>query len=327
MKNSNIKKVFIAGHKGMVGSAITKKLEKDPSVAIIVEPKSNLNLLNQSQVTKFFESNEIDEVFIAAAKVGGINANQSFPADFIYQNLMIQANIINSAHIADVKKLLFLGSSCIYPANADQPMKESALLSGPLEKTNQPYALAKISGLELCHSFNTQFGTDFRGLMPSNLYGENDNFNLKNSHVIPALISKFHDAVASNHKQIKVWGTGKPKREFLHVDDLAEACIFVMSLDKEKFLEGINHNHCYLNVGSGEEVSISDVAIALKNISGFDGEIIYDNSMPDGTKRKLLDSTAIKNLGWKSTISLEDGLKKTYDWFSIHNSTIHGIKE
>ena len=327
MKNSNIKKVFIAGHKGMVGAAITKKLENDPSVEIIVAPKSNLNLLNQNQVTKFFESNEIDEVFIAAAKVGGINANQSFPADFIYQNLMIQANIINSAHITDVKKLLFLGSSCIYPANADQPIKESALLSGPLEKTNQPYALAKICGLELCHSFNTQFGKDFRGLMPTNLYGENDNFNLKTSHVIPALISKFHHAVTSNHKQITVWGTGKPKREFLHVDDFAEACIFVMSLDKNKFFGANNHNHCYLNVGSGEEVSINDVVRALKNISGFDGEIIYDNSMPDGTKRKLLDSTAIKNLGWKSTISLEDGLKKTYDWFSIHNSIIREIKE
>lgn len=327
MKNSNIKKVFIAGHKGMVGAAITKKLENDPSVEIIVAPKSNLNLLNQSQVTKFFESKKIDEVFIAAAKVGGINANQSFPADFIYQNLMIQANIINSAHITGVKKLLFLGSSCIYPANADQPMKESALLTGPLEKTNQPYALAKISGLELCHSFNTQFGKDFRGLMPTNLYGENDNFNLKTSHVIPALISKFHHAITSNQKQITVWGTGKPKREFLHVDDLAEACIFVMSLDKDKFLGAINHNHCYLNVGSGEEVSINDVVRDLKNISGFDGEIIYDNSMPDGTKRKLLDSTAIKNLGWESTISLEDGLKKTYDWFSIHNSIIREIKE
>ncbi len=307
--------VFVAGHNGMVGSAICRSLQKDPSNEVLLASRSQLDLTNQEKVVKFFHKNNIDEVYLAAAKVGGIHANNSFPADFIYQNLMIQTNIIHSANDVDIDKLLFLGSSCIYPAETSQPMSENALLSGSLESTNRAYAIAKIAGLELCNSFNKQYNRDYRCVMPTNLYGENDNFNLTTSHVIPALIAKFHHAVSTNQDEVIVWGSGNPMREFLHVEDLADACIYLMNLKKNIFNKGIKNDHCHINVGSGEEVSISELVKILTDISRFEGRIVFDKSMPDGTKRKLLNLEAIHGLGWKSKIPLESGLRKTYEWY------------
>jgi GDP-L-fucose synthase len=315
-------RIFVAGHLGMVGRAILSNLESKGFKNLIIANKSELDLTNQSQVNNFFSSQAVDQVYIAAAKVGGIYANSSYPGQFIYQNLMIQSNLINAAHKFNVKKLLFLGSSCIYPVNASQPMHENKLLSGPLEETNQAYSVAKISGIEMCKSYNIEYGTDFRCVMPTNLYGSNDNFHQENSHVIPALISKFYNAKISNAHQVTIWGSGKPLREFLHVEDLAEACVFIMSQSKKNFLNSLQFSSPHINIGSGNEISINELVNILTKISGFSGNIIFDKSKPDGAMRKLLDCSAIKGLGWSPNISIEQGLKSTYKWFENNQKNI-----
>ena len=310
---SNLKKVFIAGHNGMVGRALCKILRTNLKIQIITKDKKHLNFIDQHQVRNFFKKNKIDEVYIAAAKVGGIMANYNYPADFIYQNIMIQSNIIEAAFSSGVKKILFLGSSCIYPKFAEQPIVEDSLLKSSLEKTNEPYAIAKIAGLKMCESFNRQFGTDFRSVMPTNLYGPWDNFHLKNSHVMPALIRRFYEAKINNSKEIILWGTGEPLREFLHVDDMAEACVHVMSLDKNIFFQ--NNNFSHINIGSGSDISIKDLAMLICDIVGFKGKIKWDKDKPDGTPKKLMDSSRLYSLGWKPKIDLKSGIKNTYEWF------------
>jgi GDP-L-fucose synthase len=319
-------RIFVAGHEGLVGSAILQNLSSQKQYQAVFATKSELNLLNQSDVSDFFQNEHIDEVYIAAAKVGGIHANDSYPADFIYQNLMIQSNIIHSAHVNDINKLLFLGSSCIYPVHAAQPIQEESLLTGPLEITNQAYAIAKIAGIEMCRSYNLQHSRDYRCLMPTNLYGPNDNFYSKNSHVIPALISKFYTAVNTNQAEVRVWGSGEPIREFLHVNDLADACVYIMQLSKEIYVSSLHASMPHLNVGSGAEVSIKQLVAMLAKISGFTGDIIFDSSMPDGAPRKFLNSSLIKKLGWESSISLENGLKETYRWFSTTQDVLRSQK-
>ena len=307
-------KIYIAGHKGMVGSAIYRTLINRGYSNIIVKSSSELNLMDQSSVKNFFKSEKPEYVIIAAAKVGGILANNTYRADFIYNNLMIQANIIHSSHEFKVKKLLFLGSSCIYPKLCPQPIKEEYLLDGILEYTNEPYAIAKIAGIKLCESYYKQHGDNFISAMPTNLYGINDNFNLSTSHVLPALIRKFHESKISNNKFVEIWGTGKPKREFLYVDDLAEACLFLMNnIDSKQLYDEIKISH--LNIGCGKDISISDLADIISNIIGFKGKIIYDTSKPDGTPRKLLDVTKLTDLGWSSSIDIKKGINKTYKWF------------
>jgi GDP-L-fucose synthase len=305
--------IFIAGHNGMVGSAIFSKLSLINKVNIIVRDKKTLDLTNQNQVKCFFSENKIDQVYLCAAKVGGIHANNSYPADFLYDNLMIQSNVIKSSFDFGIKKLLFLGSSCIYPRITVQPMKEDQLLSGYLEKTNEAYAVAKISGLKLCESINRQYkdlGIDYRSVMPTNLYGPGDNYDLNNSHVIPALIKKIHLAKINDDKIVNVWGDGSPLREFLHVSDLADACIFIMNLDIKKL-----SNLVHINVGSGQELSIKKLAAEISSVIGFKGKIDFDETKPNGTPRKLLDSSVINNLGWFSKISLKQGLINTYKEF------------
>ena len=310
-----MKKIFIAGHNGMVGSAIHKKLSINSDNKIFTQSRSNLDLTIQSDVNNFFSENNFDEVYLAAAKVGGINANNTYPADFIYENLLIQSNVINSSFKNGVKKLLFLGSSCIYPKFSNQPINENELLTGRLEETNEAYAIAKIAGIKMCESYNKQYDLDYRSIMPTNLYGPNDNFHYKNSHVIPALIRKFHDAKLNNLKNVSIWGTGKVYREFLHVSDMADACIFLMNCDYDKYSKNITHNNSHFNAGSNEEISIHDLAILIAEIIEYDGEIIFDSSMPDGTPRKLLNSKKLNDLGWESQISLRNGLEDTYIWF------------
>lgn len=313
MKN-HISKIFIAGHKGMVGSAILRFLSNQ-NVEIITRDRKDLDLLNQKEVYYFFKKQKIDQVYIAAAKVGGIYANNTYPAEFIYENLLIQTNIIHGAFLGSVKKLLFLGSSCIYPKFADQPIEEDALLTGVLEKTNEPYAIAKIAGIKLCESYNRQYGEshdiDYRSVMPTNLYGPGDNYHPENSHVIPALIYKFHEAKLKNLPEVTVWGSGAPKRDFLHVDDLARASCLIMNLEQKLFNDQCSH-YGHINIGSGSDISIKDLAMLLKKIVGFKGEIIFDKSKPDGTPRKLLNISRAKNIGFKPTLSLEEGLSKTY---------------
>ena len=306
-------KIFIAGHKGMVGSAIERVYRKNGYNNLILVEKKELDLMNQSQVIYFFENSTPDIVIIAAAKVGGIKANNTLRAEFIYNNLMIELNIINSSYKYKVKKLLFLGSSCIYPKLSQQPIKEEYILTDKLEPTNEPYSIAKIAGIKLCENFFKQYGCNFYSLMPTNLYGINDNFNLEDSHVIPALIRKFHEAKVNNLKEVVIWGSGKPTREFLCVDDLAEAILFCMvTLNAEELY---NMGISQLNIGTGEEVSISNLAKIVKKIVGYNGEIIFDNSKPDGMARRLVDVTKIHKLGWYHQIKLEEGLKKTYQWF------------
>lgn len=299
-KNS---KIFIAGHKGLVGSAILKLLKKKGFDNIIIKDKEELNLLDSTSVRKFFEKEKPEYVFLAAAKVGGIVANNTYPADFIFENITIQTNVVHNAYLNGVKKLLFLGSSCIYPKLAKQPIKEEYLLTGPLEETNDAYAIAKIAGIKMCQSYNKQYGTNFISAMPTNLYGENDNFDLETSHVIPALIKKFHEAKIKGEKQVIVWGTGKPKREFLHVNDLANACLFLM--------QNYNENEI-INIGTGLDVTIKSLAEMIKKVSGFKGKIIWDVSKPDGTPRKLLDISRIHNLGWHHEIGLNEGIENTW---------------
>jgi GDP-L-fucose synthase len=299
-------KIYVAGHRGMVGSAIVRSLKSKGFTNILTVTREEVDLLRQTEVETFFEKEKPDFVFLAAAKVGGILANDTYSAEFIYQNLMIEANIIHSAYKNNVKKLLFLGSSCIYPKFAPQPMKEEHLLTGILEPTNEAYAMAKISGIKMCQAYNKQYKTDFISAMPTNLYGINDNFDLKSSHVLPALIRKIHEAKINNAESVEIWGTGSPKREFLFVDDLADACVFLM----EKY-SGQEH----VNVGVGEDISIKELAETIRQIVGFEGNFIFDTSKPDGTPRKLLDVSKLNNLGFSAKTSLEEGIKKTYQWF------------
>jgi len=307
-------KIYVAGHRGLVGSAIVRRLEAEGFSNIITRTHAELDLTNQADVQAFLKQEKPDQVIIAAAKVGGIHANNIYPADFIYQNLMIECNLINATFQADIDRLLFLGSSCIYPKHALQPMPEEALLTGILEPTNEPYAIAKIAGIKLCESFNRQYGTHYRSLMPTNLYGRNDNFHLENSHVIPALIRKFYEAKQNNHP-VQVWGTGSAKREFLYVDDLADACVFVMGVSDQSYASHTQPMLSHLNVGTGQDVSIKELVDMISKISDFQGEIIYDTSKPDGTPRKLLDVSKLKSLGWTAKTGLYEGLSSTYQWF------------
>ena len=308
-------KIFVAGHKGMVGSAIARLLN-DQDVEIITKDRTELDLLNQDSVQKFFKHKKIDQIYIAAAKVGGIYANNSYPAEFIYENLMVQTNVIHGAFLNGVKKLLFLGSSCIYPKYASQPMKEEYLLAGKLEPTNEPYAVAKIAGIKMCESYNRQYGkshgVDYRSVMPTNLYGPGDNYHPENSHVIPSLIYRFHKAKINNLENITIWGTGMPKREFLYVDDLAKAVIHVMNVDKKNYDEQISSASTHINVGSGKELTIKELAETIKEVVDFKGKINFDPSKPDGSFRKLLNSERINKLGFEHKIGLKDGLIKTY---------------
>jgi len=299
-------KIYIAGHRGMVGSAIMRNLQNKGYNNIVTRTSKELDLRNQQAVADFFESEKPEYVFLAAAKVGGIQANNIYRADFIYENLMIQNNVIHSSYVNSVKKLMFLGSSCIYPKMAPQPLKEEYLLTGLLEETNEPYAIAKIAGIKMCESYKRQYGCNFISVMPTNMYGPNDNYNLNNSHVLPALIRKFHDAKESNLPSVEMWGTGKPMREFLHADDLGDACVFLMNTyDGEQFV----------NIGSGTDLTIKDLALLIKDIVGFKGEIIHDLSKPDGTPRKLMDVSYLHSLGWKHKIELPEGIKQVYDDF------------
>ncbi len=299
-------KIYVAGHRGLVGSAIIRNLEKNGYNNLLLRTSKELDLTSQQDVNKFFETEKPDYVFLAAAKVGGIHANDTYPADFIRVNLQIQTNVIDAAYRNDTKKLLFLGSSCIYPKLAPQPMKEEYLLTGELEPTNEWYAIAKIAGIKMCQAYKKQYGFNAISLMPTNLYGPGDNFNLANSHVMPALIRKFHDAKEQNKESVEVWGTGTPKREFLHVDDMADATVFLMNnYDGEQFV----------NVGVGNDVSIRELAEIVKGTVGFEGELKFDSSKPDGTPRKLLDVTKLKEAGWQAKINLEEGVKTTYQWF------------
>ncbi|MEO1553429.1 MAG: GDP-L-fucose synthase [Pseudomonadota bacterium] len=315
---SGSKRIFVAGHRGMVGSALVRQLESAGSAEIITRTRSELNLVDQAAVNAFFKSEGVDQVYLAAAKVGGIHANNTFPADFIYENLMIEANIIQAAHQNDVQQLLFLGSSCIYPKLADQPMREDALLTGKLESTNEPYAIAKIAGIKLCESYHRQYGRDYRSVMPTNLYGPGDNFHPENSHVVPALMRRFHEARERGDEVVTVWGSGTPMREFLHVNDMAAASLHVMNLDLASYAEHTDPMLSHINVGTGVDCTIRELAETLKQVTGFQGELQFDASKPDGTPRKLMDVEKLANLGWAASISLEAGLKQTYEWFCEH---------
>ena len=307
--------IFVAGHGGMVGSAIERALSSDSRNKIITAARASLDLLNQKSVINFFEKNDIHQVYLSAAKVGGIHANNEYPAQFIFENLMIQSNIIHAAHLYNVQKLLFLGSSCIYPKFAEQPMRENSLLTGILESTNEPYAIAKIAGIKLCESYNRQYGRDYRSVMPTNLYGPNDNFHPENSHVIPAMMGRFHDAVTNRKKEVVIWGSGKPKREFLHVDDMAAASVHVMNVDSEIYSLNTNPMLSHINVGTGIDCTIRELAETIANVTGYKGKLIFDSSKPDGTPRKLMDVSRLNGMGWHHSISLESGLATTYAWY------------
>ncbi len=299
----------------MVGSAIVRQLNERDNVEVVTRSRSELDLLNQEAVNLFFAENNIDEVYLAAAKVGGIHANNTYPAEFIYENLMMECNLINAAHNNNVQNLLFLGSSCIYPKLAEQPMTESALLTGTLEATNEPYAIAKIAGIKLCESYNRQYGRDYRSVMPTNLYGENDNFHPENSHVIPALMRRFHEAKLRNDAEVVVWGTGTPMREFLYVDDMAAASVHVMELDSATYQANTEPMLSHINVGTGVDCTIREMAETMAKVVGFEGDVVFDSSKPDGTPRKLMDVSRLASLGWKYKVDLENGLTKTYQWF------------
>ena len=321
-------RIFIAGHRGMVGSAILRKLALDPNVEIVTCNRTELDLTSQIAVETFFAKSSFDQVYLAAAKVGGIHANNTYPAEFIYENLMIEANIIHSAFKYGVKKLLFLGSSCIYPKLADQPMREEALLTGSLECTNEPYAIAKIAGIKLCESYNRQYGNshgiDYRSVMPTNLYGPGDNYHPENSHVIPALIRRFHEAKVNDAPEVVIWGSGTPKREFLHVDDMAEASIHVMNLDNDFYQQHTQSMLSHINVGYGNDLSIAELAVLIGQTVGYKGGITYDSNKPDGTPRKLMDSSRLNALGWQAHITLEEGLVSAYKDFLTAGTRLDG---
>jgi len=308
-------KIFVAGHLGLVGSSILRSLHARGFNNIITRSHNQLDLTNQGLVQSFFLTENIDYVILAAGKVGGILANNTYPAEFIYQNIMIEANVIHAAYVNNVKKLLFLGSTCIYPKNIKQPMQEDSLLSGHLEPTNEPYAIAKIAGIKICESYNRQYGTDFRSVMPTNLYGINDNFHSENSHVIPALMKKFHDAQVNNLTEVSVWGTGKAMREFLYVDDMADACLYIMELDSQVYKENTQQMLSHINIGTGKDITIKKMAEIMKKVVGFKGNLNFDKSKPDGPMRKLIDNSRLTSLGWKYSTDLEIGLTKTYDWY------------
>jgi len=321
-------KIYVAGHGGMVGSAIVrllqKRKQKGEPIELITRTHAELDLTEQSAIRDFFSEVKPDVVILAAAKVGGIHANNTYPADFIYLNLMMECNVVHQAWMAGVKRLLFLGSSCIYPKFAPQPMPEDSLLTGTLEPTNEPYGIAKIAGIKLCESYNRQYGAshgiDYRSVMPTNLYGPNDNFHPENSHVIPALIRRFHEAVTTGAKEVVIWGSGKPCREFLHVDDMAEASLFVLDLPKQTYEANTQPMLSHINVGTGQEVSIAQLAESIAQVAGFAGKIVFDPSKPDGTPRKLMDVSRLKQMGWSAKINLRDGLEDTYRWYQQTNS-------
>ena len=313
-------RIFLAGHRGMVGSAIHRRLLASGHAAgdILTRSHAELDLTDQAAVRDFMQQARPDAVILAAAKVGGIHANNTYPAGFIYENLMMQANVIHQAHAAGVQKLLFLGSSCIYPRAAAQPMREDALLTGVLEPTNEPYAIAKIAGIKLCESYNRQHGTDYRSVMPTNLYGPGDNFHPENSHVLPALMRRFHEARAHGHDEVVIWGSGTPMREFLHVDDMAAASLFVMDLPRATYDANTDPMLSHINVGTGSDISIADLAAMLAEVTEYRGRIRYDTSKPDGTPRKLMDVTRLADMGWRARIELKDGLRQSYEWFKAH---------
>ena len=316
MSNDLTQKIYVAGHRGMVGSAIVRNLQAKGYTNIVTRTHAELDLTNQAAVQAFFEKEKPDQVYLAAAKVGGIHANNTFPAEFIYQNLMMEANVIHQAFVSGVKKILFLGSSCIYPKLAPQPMSEDALLTGKLEPTNEPYAIAKIAGIKMCESYNRQYGDshgiDYRSVMPTNLYGPGDNYHPENSHVIPALIRRFHEAKLANAPEVLIWGTGTPKREFLYVDDMAAASVFVMNLDKSTYDQHTEPMQSHINVGFGSDITIAELAAAVAKATGYQGKISFDPSKPDGAPRKWMDSSRLRNLGWVPLVELESGLTEAY---------------
>jgi len=322
MVKASKKRIYIAGHRGMVGSALSRYFNGCPDVELLVRGRSDLDLTDQASVAAFFTAEAIDEVYLAAAKVGGIHANNTYPAEFLYENLMIEANVIHAAHATGVQKLLFLGSSCIYPKFANQPMQESELLTGVLEPTNEPYAIAKITGIKLCESYNRQYGRDYRSVMPTNLYGPGDNFHAENSHVVPALLRRFHEAKVNDAPSVTVWGTGAPMREFLHVDDMAKASVHVMDLDREVYAAHTRPMLSHINVGTGTDCTIRELAETISDVVGYRGHLVFDASKPDGTPRKLLDVSRLASLGWTASISLKDGLQDTYDWFVAHSGEL-----
>jgi GDP-L-fucose synthase len=316
--------VLVAGHRGMVGSAIVRRLQAVGYRNILTAGRDVVDLVDQQAVQRFFDERAIDQVYLAAARVGGIHANNTYPAEFIYQNLMIEANLVHAAHAHDVQRLLFLGSSCIYPKLAEQPMLEEALLTGVLEPTNEPYAIAKIAGIKLCESYNRQYGRDFRSVMPTNLYGPGDNYHPENSHVIPALLRRFHEAVQRGDREVVIWGSGAPRREFLHVDDMAAASVHVMELDEAVLRDHTRPMLSHINVGTGEDCTIRELAETVARVTGFTGRLVFDTDKPDGAPRKLLDVSRLAALGWRPQFGLEEGLRDAYAWYVENRADVRG---